>query len=169
MAKAKKTKKHTAKRKPGRPSLYSEELADEICNRLAEGNTLTSICKLDGMPHIATVMRWALDEEHPFCEKYASARERQADTMAQQIVDIADEIGDPQALRLRVDARKWLASKMAPKRYGEKIEHTGPNGKPLQLSAPPVLILAPAAPGDAPITLTPLEQPAKRIEGDAKP
>lgn len=171
MAKEAAKRPQKPKRKPGRPSIYSDELAEKICTLLAEGNTLTSICKMDGMPGLTTVMQWAMDDEHPFAALYARARERQIDTMAESIVDIADEEDDPNSRRVRVDARKWLASKMAPKRYGDRVqnEHTGPDGKPLQLAAPPVLILAPAAPGDAPITLAPLEQPAQRIEGDAKP
>lgn len=103
------------------------------------------------MPGMTTVLRWLADEEKPeFRLQYAYAREAQADLLAEEILEIADDGSndtyedadgnqrtDQDVIarsRLRVDARKWLASKMAPKRYGDKIEatHTGPNGGPIQ-------------------------------------
>ena len=71
-----------------------------------------------------------------FAEQYARAREVQAETLADEIVSIADEDGDPQRQRLRVDARKWVASKLKPKRYGDKVtnEHTGADGGPVALT-----------------------------------
>ena len=126
-------------RKPaGRPSIYSEELTDEICGRIANGQSLNSICKLDGMPAVSGVYRWM--REYPaFLDKYTRAREDQADTLADEILDIADEKIDDfiideegnkrpnpdtvQRSKLRVEARKWIAAKLKPKKYGEKIDH----------------------------------------------
>lgn len=141
----------------GRPAAYSELVAAKLCGYVAEGLSLRNACKQPGMPSTATVMRWLADDSRAeFREQYACAREAQADLLAEQILDIADEectmvradkhgsndddgeghtevVFDSTAVarnRLRVDARKWLASKMAPKKYGDKLqtELTGANG-----------------------------------------
>lgn len=126
----------------GRPSDFTPEIAEEICERLSKGESLRSICAGDGrtaegfMPHRSTVMRW-LAENEAFRDQYARARELQADHFVEEIIEIADQpnvrqtadgevvASDPQRDRLRVDARKWVASKLAPKKYGEKIAHVG--------------------------------------------
>lgn len=115
---------------------YTQELADLICERLVEGESLRKICLSDDMPSAALVCRW-LGEHDEFREQYARAREAQADTLADEILDIADDgsndfmgedekyNGDAvQRSKLRVDARKWLAAKMLPKKYGDKIDVT---------------------------------------------
>jgi hypothetical protein len=141
----------------GRPSTFTQELGDLICERLADGESLRAICSADDMPHRATVFRWLADEDNKtFRDQYTHAREEQAETLLDEIVEIADdsrhdtipkvgrdgeEYGEqPNSewiarSRLRVDARKWVVSKLAPKKYGERItaEHTGPNGGPLQV------------------------------------
>ena len=122
----------TAKRKIGRPSKYSAALTETICQRIAEGEPLTKICKDDGMPHYITVLRWR-HEHDDFRNDYARAREDAADTLVDEILAIADEaqsVGSSegvQAARLRVDTRKWAASKMKPKAYGDRtaLEHSG--------------------------------------------
>jgi hypothetical protein len=128
----------------GRPSLYSQELIDTICERIACGESLRSICLDDDMPHISNVIRWlAKPENEIFRVQYAHAREVQADTLVDEIIYISDhpqegtktketitgiEItrGDMiEHRRLQVDARKWFASKVAPKKYGERLVHQG--------------------------------------------
>ena len=106
----------------GRPTIFSDEIADEICNRLAKGETLRSI--IASSPHLpgrTTIYRWT-EENQSFRNQYTRARAEQADYYAEQIVDEAMSSHDAQIGRLRVDALKWAASKMAPKKYGEKIE-----------------------------------------------
>lgn len=122
----------------GRPSDYSEELTDEICEKLAAGESLRAICSLEEFPAERTVYYW-LESKPDFLQKYARAREQQADYYVAQIVDIADktQLGEIVTLkadgseerkiadmiehrRLQVDARKWAASKLAPKKYGDK-------------------------------------------------
>lgn len=106
----------------GRPSAFTEELADEICKRLSLGETLrTIIATSPHMPDRVTIYRW-LDCHEKFRNQYTHARAEQADYYAEQIVDEAFSSHDAQIGRLRVDALKWAASKMAPKKYGEKIE-----------------------------------------------
>jgi len=148
---AKKAKKaKTAKHPGGRPAIYSSALADKICERLAEGESLVQICKDDKMPGRATVMRW-LEDSSPvkveFRDKYARAREAQAEKYAAEIVEIADEtvieatyLGEEVRLdvssaavarnRLRVDARKWIAAKLLPKKYGDKLAIGGADDLP---------------------------------------
>jgi hypothetical protein len=126
-----------------------------------EGESLRAILKTDGMPASSTVFKW-LSESRAFAEQYARAREAQADTLFDEILSIADEevtmvrrskhqptsgeddgsevevAFDPTAVarnKLRVDARKWMAGKLRPKVYGDKVEnvHTGPEGGPIQM------------------------------------
>lgn len=122
------------KKKMGRPSGYTDAIATEICDRIANGEALHKICQLDDMPSTSMVSRW-LDDREDFREKYARAREKQADRFAAEIVTIADEAEDANIARLRVDARKWAASKLAPKKYGDKVhqEVTGAEGGALNI------------------------------------
>jgi hypothetical protein len=118
--------------KGGRHSEFSAEIADLICERIADGESLRAICGDPEMPGKATVFRW-LAENATFRDQYARAREAQADGEVDEIVDIADGEdgdGDVQRDRLRVDARKWRAAKMAPKKYGDSstINHRGAVG-----------------------------------------
>ena len=127
-----------------RPTIYSEELANDICSRIANGESLKGICAHDDMPDKATVYRWlAVDKE--FCDKYTRARDIQADYYADELISIADDfekgIDDPTAVsraKLQIETRKWIASKLKPKSYGDKItqELTGADGKDL---LPPAL------------------------------
>ena len=126
---------------PGRPTLYTEELGNRICELLCEGKTLTRICKEHAdLPSDRTVRRWALDAEHPFSPQYAHARLIGYHKMADETVDISDDgqndvtTADGKTVvntdviarsRLRVDTRKWLLSKALPKIYGEKLELSG--------------------------------------------
>ncbi len=109
--------------KTGRPSLYSEELAGLLCERLAGGESLRAIGNDPAMPSAETVRRWLRDDEQ-FRGQYARAREAQADHYVEEIItiaDAADEFTHPVA-RLRMDARKWVASKLRPKVYGDKLD-----------------------------------------------
>lgn len=126
----------------GRPSEYTPELALEICARIADGESLRAICRTEDMPHARTVFKW-LEASEPFQQQYARAREAQADSLADDIQAIADtpqlgqirkidaegnvEVTEEDMLghrRLQIDARKWIASKLKPKKYGDKIEQT---------------------------------------------
>ena len=130
-----------------RPTDYSEELIDKICERIATStHGLHKICSQEGMPCVATVFNWLGKEEYKsFLDKYARARTIQAELLADEIIDISDDgKNDTQIIdgqlrvdhdhiqrsKLRVDARKWKASKLYPKQYGEKVDVTS-DGKPL--------------------------------------
>lgn len=123
----------------GRLTIYTEEIAALICERLAQGEGLRSACREDHMPHPSTVIGWVLQNREGFSKRYAEAKEIALHLMADEITDIADDIShdtrkgpDGQELpntewitrsRLRVDTRKWLLSKLVPKKYGDKIDH----------------------------------------------
>lgn len=134
----------------GRPTDYCQEVADAICERLADGESLRSICLDDAMPSKASVFRW-LGIHKEFSDQYARAREEQAEAFADEMVAIADEretivkdgngetvvAFDATAVarnRLRIDARKWVASKLKPKKYGEKLELSGDKDAPLTVN-----------------------------------
>jgi len=101
----------------GRPSLYTEELALDICTQLAEGKSLRAICKQEEYPTLSTVMLWVAQRPE-FSEHYAHARELQSETMADDILFIADNEEDVNRAKVQIDARKWIASKLKPKKYG---------------------------------------------------
>jgi hypothetical protein len=133
----------------GRPTDYNEDIVDEICIRISTGEPLVRICREDGMPHLATVYRW-LSRYPEFSEMYAKAKDQAADTLAEEIQDLADQFpmektdkeGNTsfdsayiQWMRLRVDARKWVAAKLKPRKYGDRVELAGDKDNPLKLEA----------------------------------
>lgn len=130
----------------GRPSDYDPFIASFICERISNGESLNKICGEQDMPHISTAFRWIAKHEE-FRDKYARAREAQMDAMAEEIVAIADDTsldvefddkGNPrpnnefmQRSRLRVETRKWLMGKLAPKKYGDRTTLAGDKDAPL--------------------------------------
>jgi hypothetical protein len=131
----------------GRPSTFTQDIADTVCGRIVAGESLRAICRDEAMPAASSIFKWL--REHPaFAEQYAMAKAEQAEGYADEIVEISDEreyekievdgvlLGvkfDSTAVnrnRLRVDARKWVAAKLLPKKYGDRqhIEHSGKVG-----------------------------------------
>lgn len=137
----------------GRPTLFAPEVAAAICERIASGESLRSVCRDEAMPAESTVRAWAVDDVQNFSAQYARAREHQAHSIADEMLEIADDGSNDwmvrtgkdgaagyelngehvQRSRARLDTRKWLLSKMLPKVYGDKVtqEHQGPNGSPV--------------------------------------
>jgi len=136
----------------GRPTAYTLKLATQICELIADGHPLRRITKMDGMPRSSTVYEWlALHKE--FADMYARAREDQADALADEIVEIADE--QPELVQVydkdgklvevkidsalltwqrnRMDARKWTAAKLKPRKYGERQILAGDAENPLEV------------------------------------
>lgn len=113
------------KRPIGRPTKYSQEMADKICGLISNGMSLRAICNVNGMPARGTVYQW-LNENLEFQDQYTRARDKQADYFAEEIIEIADSAEAESAAvakaKLQIDARKWAASKIAPKKYGDKQE-----------------------------------------------
>ena len=131
-----------------RPSEFSDKTAAVILERIASGESLRAICEAEEMPARSTVFQW-LSKRDEFADQYARAREEQADAIFDEILSIADDgrndwmernygenvgwIENGEALRrsaLRIDARKWMAGKLRPKKYGERsqMELTGKDG-----------------------------------------
>lgn len=129
----------------GRPTTYTEELASEMCERIACGESVRAVCKDKGMPVLSTFFLW-LSKHDEFSKQYAKAKELSIEALAEEMFDIADNGGNDwievngdsdsksaykangeniQRSKLRVDTRKWYLSKIAPKKYGEsqRIEH----------------------------------------------
>ncbi len=142
----------------GRPSIFSQEIADKICQRLANGESLRGICRDEEMPGTTTVFNWLAGSDQSFSafrDQYTRAREIQADALVDEILEISDDgsndwmaregkDGEPswalngehvQRSRLRVDSRKWFASKVLPKKYGDKVDlnHGGSLGLTVQI------------------------------------
>jgi hypothetical protein len=111
----------TKRKKLGRPTDYTPEIAREISDRMVDGNSLRAVCQQDDMPDEGTVYRW-IARYPEFREIYAHARELQAMRWAEEVLTIADKTTlDPQDRRIRVDTRKWLLSKILPRVYGDKL------------------------------------------------
>lgn len=149
----------------GQPSKYTRKIADEICSRLAEGETLRQICRDPHVPSKTTVMRW-LSGDSPafrgFRDQYARARVLQQEHFADEILEISDdgsndwmdretrsgvmiEVPNHEVIhrsKLRVDTRKWLMERCAPKKYG------------------PQVLKEPEAPPPPPERVNPVDRPA---------
>ena len=136
-----------------RPEIYTPEIAAHICEQIATTTkSLRTICYEENMPSVGTVLKWMNDDKNGFLAQYARAKESQADMMADEMIDIADETNhdtitteDGREIqnsewinrsRLRVDTRKWIASKLKPKKYGDRItqELTGADGGPIHIT-----------------------------------
>lgn len=112
--------------RPPHPLKRTAENIAEILKRLSHGESLRAICADEHLPAYQTFLEWCA-EDAELADQYARARERQADHYASEIIEIADIEEDPQRARVRIDARKWVASKLLPKKYGDRqeIEHSG--------------------------------------------
>jgi hypothetical protein len=121
-----------------RPTSYSAERAKRICDLVAEGESLRTISEMRGMPARRTVRGW-LNAHPEFEREYEVARRERTDNLVDESIEIADSVSgctDPtavQAARLRIDTRRWLASKLLPERFGDhkRVEMTGKAGAPL--------------------------------------
>jgi hypothetical protein len=145
-----KLKEKAERRAHGRPSTYTKAIADAICAQLSEGRSLRSICEDEDMPSQRAVYGW-LSKHDEFVQQYARAREAQADYLFEECLEIADDASRDfitstdkngaivkrpnyehiNRARLRVDTRKWMTGKLAPKKYGDKVIQaiTGKNGE----------------------------------------
>lgn len=127
----------------GRPTDYTEEKANTILGMMVEGMSLRKICAADDMPDMSTVYRW-LSKHKEFSNNYAKAQQDRTTAFAEELLEIADQFDNLadkldvehiQRAKLRIDTRKWIMSKMDPKRFGDKVEQTiqgpaGDDGKP---------------------------------------
>lgn len=126
----------------GRPTKYTKELGDLICERISTGESVRSIERDENMPSGVTIYSWLLDEDkEEFLKHYSRARDTQAEVIFEEIIELADKslediIGDDksdsarvQARKLQIDARHWHLSKLRPKKYGDKLDLTSGGDK----------------------------------------
>ena len=127
-----------SKGKGGRPPVHDPAvIKEEILEWIASGKSLNAYQKQEGKPRYPTIAKW-LREDSEFDQRYVRAREDQADALADELMEIADieppvdDKGrvDPGWIawqRSRIDARKWTAAKLKPKKYGDRqqLDHTG--------------------------------------------
>ncbi len=116
----------------GQPTKYEDALADEICLRLSQGETLIRICESEHMPPPAVVYGW-LDTHPAFLNAYRIAREKSADSEADMIRKIAEEAGGENAVevqrrRLIIQTMQWRAARMRPSKWGKKVEVSSTEG-----------------------------------------
>ena len=142
MAKSKKTTKPI-----GRPTKYTKALGDRVCELLAEGKSMRTVARVEGMPDKSTMFRW-IRKYDVFRDQYTRAKNESADAMGEDALDIADDgsndfmtitKGDKtyevenrevtSRSKLRIETRKWLMAKMKPKKYGDKLDLTSDGEK----------------------------------------
>lgn len=139
-----KTSNLKEKQPHGRPTVYTEEIALEVCERLALGETLPMICEDDHIPSRATIMNWVVENRSGFSSRYTHARELQREAWADDMITISDDARNDYMERvrlngskdlaydkehvdrskLRVETRKWLMKVGSPHKYGDKVEQT---------------------------------------------
>lgn len=124
----------------GRPEIFNQELADRICLQISTSSkSLRTICK-ELEISVQTVLNWLNNpEKKDFLAQYARAKEEQADFLAEEMIEIADDSSNDTILtekgeienkewtnrsKLRVETRKWISAKLKPKKYGDKIDVT---------------------------------------------
>lgn len=135
---------NSAKKPQGRPSSFTQEQADEICDRIMLGEPVRQIALLEHMPEERTIYRWLASNES-FRQQYTRAKEEQAERFAEELLEIVDDgtndwierenertgqkymVQNTEAVgrsKLRYEARRWLMGKMKPKKYGDNIDVT---------------------------------------------
>jgi hypothetical protein len=140
-------------RPTGRPQLYTPELADEILERISNGENQIKICEDEHIPSYAVISRWVRDDVEGFQAKYACARDIQADYIAEQVMVVSSEAlgvatGKPgtgeagakvMAKKILADNMKWFAGNMSSK-YSNRVkqEISGPDGGAIKTESAPM-------------------------------
>lgn len=127
-------------RAPGRPSTYTDAEADRICEWIQSGKSLQSYCRKYGR-QAATIYMW-MRERPLFAKAYAQAHEDRADTLVEDMLEIADDaqraidITAVMSAKLRIETRKWIAERMRPTKYGTKVQVEQQGNIVFQLGVP---------------------------------
>jgi hypothetical protein len=140
------TKNSLVVKKPSKPTKVGSEdrtkLAEAVFEGMRSGLSAHKACLKIGLPQ-STLARW-LDDDVTLAEEYTRAREDLIELIASEIMELSDmDVGEQpdgrkdwaavQKHKLQVDSRKWLLSKLAPKKYGDKLELTGDPDRPLAI------------------------------------
>lgn len=134
--------KRTEKTKAAKPERDKAAICQTVLQGMRDGLSAFKACQAAGVPQ-STFNRW-VDADAKLAEDYAHAREDLIERMANEVLELADsevpETGDGkrdwqaiQQRKLQVDSRKWLLSKLAPKKYGDRLELAGDKENPLQV------------------------------------
>ena len=115
-----------------KPTLYTKPIVSKILNRLIEGESLIRICRYTNMPTMPTIYNW-INRYPDFRVQYQIAKMLQMDTLADRLLDIADDEPNLQRARLMSDNIKWLASKLKPKKYGNRLALAGNAAEPVKI------------------------------------
>jgi hypothetical protein len=115
-------------------SRYAPEIANAILERVSSGEPLRQVCRDEGMPPESTFRQWVRDDRDGLAARYEAARRSMIDCFADEIVLLAnrDDL-DANDKHVRIDTLKWLCSKVAPRRYGERLLVAGDSDSPLQV------------------------------------
>lgn len=135
-------------KKRGRKPIYTKNKAEEILERIAEGESVKAICRDEHLPSSSVVFGWVKDDKDGFANRYARAREIQCDVMFDELDELSQKAltvakGAPgtgeagarvQAIKIEIDTRKWILAKRFPERWAERVknEHTGKDGGPIK-------------------------------------
>lgn len=126
--------------KTGRPTDYTQEIAESICSWIAGGKSLRAYCRQDGTPDVTTVCRWIVRHDE-FRQQYTQAREAAGYAHGDGVIEVVELLRDgdidPQTAKAMMDGLKWAAERMAPKAHSPKqqIDHTT-NGESLNAISP---------------------------------
>ena len=124
-----------------RPTKLTKKVRDEICTRIAGGESLRSVCDDTHLPVMSSVLLWVVDNRDGFSEHYMRAREAagfaHADRLVHTVDKVADGTYDPQTAKAMLDGLKWAAERMAPKRHSPRQELVGDGGGPIQMTVSP--------------------------------
>ena len=126
-------------------TIYTVELGERVCEMIAEGKSLTEIAAADGMPNKSTVLRWASKDEE-FRVKYEAAMALRIEGIVEGMIEIADSDRGPRDKQVMLDARKWIAGRFIPSKYGTKVTNVmeNPDGTSMD-TAPRFVVMPPAA------------------------
>jgi len=118
----------------GRPTIFTQEIAEEICVRIAGGESLHSICRDEHLPHRSTVLLWVVNDREGFFYQYALAREAAGYAHADNVVEVAEmarrEEINPKCASPAIQGYQWAAERMAPKKHSPKqiVDNTSSDG-----------------------------------------
>lgn len=123
-----------ARKKPAPKVMFSQALFNDICRRIADGNSVRHICEQRGMPDRVTFLCWT-KKTPELRMQYEQACGDGEDAICDDIQHIADTERDPRVAAVKIDARKWKLKIMNRRKYGDQVrnEHTGEAGGPLQI------------------------------------
>ncbi len=120
----------------GRPAIHTPELEQAVLASLSV-RSMVKTCDMEGMPSRETLYRW-MDSVEGFSDKYARATQERADHHAERIEDIGERVlsgeVEPNAGKVAIDAMKWAASKLKPKKYGDRLDLGNADGQAFNVS-----------------------------------